>query len=127
MEKQKKPTTKSEIEQDIINHPDRGKIGGIDVFADEKREIRGRVSSELKQKFLRITACFGLDTSAGLEQALCLWWSHHKDSVESSELEKSIKFQVPISEIQKKALGNAKARGRKKRLNLLSRKEGNDE
>lgn len=127
MEKREKPTTKGEIEQDIINHPDRGKIGGIDVFANEKRDIRGQVSSELKQKFLRITACFGLDISAGLEQALCLWWTHHKDSVESSELEKALKFQVPVAEIQKKALGSAKARGRKKRLNLLSKKEDNDE
>lgn len=127
MDKREKPTTKGEIEQDIINHPDRGKIGGIDVFANEKRDIRGQVSSELKQKFLRITACFGLDISAGLEQALCLWWTHHKDAVESSELEKALKFQVPVAEIQKKALGSAKARGRKKRLNLLSKKEDNDE
>ena len=117
-----KPKTKAEIEQDIASHPERGKIDGVEVVLDQKREVRATVSAELKRKLLRLMACYGIDTSTGVSMALALLWKEHRETVEAHESQKAIEFDVPVSVIQEKAYGHAKARGRQKRLNLLGDK-----
>lgn len=120
----RKPQTKQELEQDIQDHPERGKVNGKAVIDDARREIRGNVSAELKRKFLRFLACYGIDNSGGMEQAIALLWKEHREVVESHELHKSLELGVSVTEIQKKSYGHIKARGRQKKLNLM---EGENE
>lgn len=114
-----KPTTKDELQQDIDGHPERGKINGVPVVDDSRREVRGRVSAELKRKFIRICACYGIDHSNGLEMAIAVLWSQHREAVEDHEVEKAHQFQVDKEEIKRKSYGHYKAKGREKKLNLM--------
>jgi hypothetical protein len=123
MTKKRKPETKQELEQDIQAHPERGKINGKPVVDDGRRQIRGTVPAELKRKFLRFLACYGLDNTAGLEQAIALLWKEHREVIESHERQKSEELGVSVAEIQKKSYGHIKARGRQKRLNLTGEGE----
>lgn len=114
-----KPQSKEELQQDIQNHPERGKINGQSVVNDARRQVRGTISAELKRKFLRVIACYGLDNSAGMEQAIALLWKEHREAVESHERQKAEELGVSVAEIQQKSYGHIKARGRQKKLNLM--------
>ena len=118
MAERKKPRTKEELQADIEGHPDRGKIDGKSVVADGYREIRGRVSAETKRKFMRIIACYGVGMSEGLHLAIAALWREQQEAVKSHEQEKAEEFGVTPKEIQIKAFGHYKQRGRAKRLNL---------
>ena len=119
----RKPQTKTELEQDLQSHPERGMINGKPVVNDKRREIRGTIPAELKQKFLRVCACYGLDNTAGIEQAIALLWKEHREAVESHERQKAEEMGVTVAEIQRKSYGHSKSRSRQKRLNLM----GSDE
>lgn len=115
----RKPETKTEIEQDIESHPERGIISGQPVVNDKRRDIRGTIPAELKQKFLRVCACYGIDNTAGIEQAIALLWKEHREAVESHERQKAEELGVTVAEIKRKSYGHSKARSRRKRLNLI--------
>ena len=120
MTSRKKPETPEELLLDIESHPERGKINGKEVICFGRREIRGTVSAEAKQKFLRVLATQGLTMNEGLAFALSLLWDLQREAVEANEREKSEKFGVTIQEIQSKVFGAYKARGRNKKANLDS-------
>ena len=119
MVERKKPQTKQELEADSVNHPERGKVDGKSIVDDNARELRGCVPAELKQKFLRVIACYGLDNSAGVQQALTLLWKENREAVEAHERQKSEELGISIAEVQKKSYGHSKARSRQKKLNLM--------
>jgi hypothetical protein len=119
MVERKKPQTKQELEADSVNHPERGKVDGKPVVSDAPRELRGCVPAELKRKFLRVIACYGLDNSAGVQQALTLLWNENREAVESHERQKSEELGISVAEVQKKSYGHSKARSRQKKLNLM--------
>ena len=119
----RKPESREELEQDIQDHPERGKVNGIPVVNDTHRALRGSLPAELKQKFLRILACYGIDNSAGLQMAIALLWKEHREAVEFHELEKSTELGISVAEVRCKSYGHSKARGRQKRLNLEGRSE----
>ena len=125
MTNRKKPETREQLQADIAAHPDRGMINGRKVVDDGKREIRAKVPAELKRKFLRIIACYGVGMGEGLEMAIASLWRQEQQVVKLHEQEKAQEFGVTEKEIQIKEFGHYKAVGRQKRLNLTG--EGEDE
>lgn len=125
MTKREKPQTREQLQADITAHPDRGMIGGRKVVDDAKREVRAKVPAELKRKFLRVIACYGVGIGEGLEMAIASLWRQEQQVVKLHEQEKAQEFGVSEKEIQIKEFGHYKAVGRQKRLNLTS--EGEDE
>jgi hypothetical protein len=107
MVERKKPQTKQELEADSANHPERGKVDGKPVVSDAPRELRGCVPAELKRN------------SAGVQQALTLYWNENREAVESHERQKSEELGISVAEVQKKSYGHSKARSRQKKLNLM--------
>lgn len=118
MSDRKQPQSQEEIQADIQNHPQRGKINGEDVVARDRREIRGTCSAESKRKLLRVMGCYGWDMGEGLNAAIAALWSKERENVEAHEREKIEKFGVSNSEIQSKTYGAYKARGRAKKANF---------
>lgn len=123
MTNKRKPEAKQELEHDIQSHPERGKVNGEPILCDNRRLIRGSVPAELKRKFLRVIACYGIDNTSALEQAIMLLWEKHREIVESHERQKAEEFGISVAEVQKKSYGYIKARGRQKRLNLEANNE----
>lgn len=123
MTKREKPQTREQLQSDITAHPDRGMIGGRKVVDDAKREVRAKVPAELKRKFLRVIACYGVGMSEGLEMAIASLWRQEQQVVKLHEQEKAQEFGVSEKEIQIKEFGHYKSVGRQKRLNLISEEE----
>lgn len=123
MTKREKPQTKEQLQADIAAHPDRGMIGGRKVVDDAKREVRGKIPAELKRKFLRVIACYGVGMGEGLEMAIASLWRQEQQVVKLHEQEKAQEFGVSEKEIQIKEYGHYKAVGRQKRLNLIREDE----
>lgn len=123
MTKREKPQTKEQLQADIAAHPDRGMIGGRKVVDDDRREVRGKIPAELKRKFLRVIACYGVGMGEGLEMAIASLWRQEQQVVKLHEQEKAQEFGVSEKEIQIKEYGHYKAVGRQKRLNLISEEE----
>lgn len=120
MTKREKPQTREQLQADIEKHPDRGMINDRKVVDDAKREVRAKVPAELKRKFLRIIACYGVGISEGLEMAIASLWRQEQQVVKLHEQEKAQEFGVTEKDIQVKEFGHYKAVGRQKRLNLTS-------
>lgn len=123
MTKREKPQTKEQLQADITAHPDRGMISGRKVVDDAKREVRAKIPAELKRKFLRVIACYGVGMGEGLEMAIASLWRQEQQVVKLHEQEKAQEFGVSEKEIQIKEYGHYKAVGRQKRLNLISEDE----
>lgn len=123
MTTRKKPITPEEVQSDIDNHPDRGKINGEPVLALDRRQVRGTCSGEAKRKLIRVMAVYGWDFSEGLSAAIATLWDKERHNVEAHEQEKAERFGVSIQEIRSKEFGIYKDRSRRKRANLRSGEE----
>jgi hypothetical protein len=120
MTARKKPVTPEEVQDDIDNHPDRGKINGEPVLALDRQEVRGTCSGEAKRKLIRVMSVYGWDFSEGLSMAIAALWDKERHNVEAHEQEKAQKFGVTTQEIRNKEYGAYKDRSRRKRANITS-------
>ncbi len=120
MVKRKKPQTPEEVQIDIEEHPERGKLNGDEVVAFDKVEFRGSVPREIYRLALEVGGATGDDKSSILTKALEEYVLRRMPLLERSESIKAEKFGVSRLEIRSKTFGAYKAKGRAKRANLES-------
>lgn len=125
MTKRKKPTTKEELEADIKNHPDRGKLDGNDVVRFDLVEIRGKVPRELYRRILEIGGSLGFNKS----QVLLIALSHfandqgYQESYRNFVETKSAYYGVEESTIRSKIFGAYKRKGREAKARFNEEEE----
>ena len=118
MVKRKKPQTPEEVQIDIEEHPERGKLNDDEVVAFDKVEFRGSVPREIYRLALEVGGATGDDKSSILTKALEEYVLRRMPLLERSESIKAEKFGVSRLEIRSKTFGAYKAKGRAKRANL---------
>ena len=123
MTKRKKPQTPEEVQIDIANHPERGKLDGDEVVAFDKVEFRGSVPREMYRLALEVGGATGDDKSIILTKALEEYVLRRLPLLERSESVKAEKFGVGRLQIRSKTFGAYKAKGRAKKANLDSSRE----
>lgn len=111
-----KPQTEQELQQDLRNHPDRGKILNQDVVRFDSETLQLSIPKELYGLLLEIGGTMGLSKREIFLVALTRFASdvNNLALVERSQLVKAEKFGVSITEIRSKVFGAYKRVGREK-------------
>jgi hypothetical protein len=113
------PKTKQEIEADIENHPERGKIDGDAAVRFDSVEIRGTLPRELYRHVLQAGAAQGLNKSEILKVALRNFVIESLPLTQHWQQSKSEKYDIPLPEVQSKSYGAYKDRSRKQKISRL--------
>lgn len=130
MAERKQPTTPDEIQVDIENHPERGKVKDdngelVPIVRLDLVELRGNISRESYRLLLEMWGAKGLDKTDGLKDLVNQYLSNpgNLSLLERAERMKSEVYGISKKEVRSKTFGYYKDKGRRSRSNLKSSKD----
>lgn len=112
----RKPTNSDELQQDIDNHPERGKLNGEDVVKFDSETFQLSIPKELYRVLLEIGGSMGLTKREVFLMALSRFATDAGNIalLERSQSIKAEKHNVSVVEVRSKVLGAYKRVGREK-------------
>jgi hypothetical protein len=118
--RRKKPTTQEELEQDLVDHPERGMLDGEDVVRFDKTTLQFAIPKEMYRVMLEIGAAKGLSQTQIFIDAFSQYISSPGNIalVQHWQQIKAEKHNVSRFTIRGKVLGSYKKVGRERRRRM---------